>query len=91
MNDPFVHEQAKKFANRIKTEKKSSTERIHRAYLLLYGRIPTKQEVSAATDYLVKVSDKLKATGAPADQVSAKAWESLSRALFLSNEFVYVE
>jgi hypothetical protein len=91
MNDPFVHAQAKKFAERIKNEKNADPARIHHAYLLLYGGSPSAEEVTATTDYLAKVSDKLKATGTPADQASAKAWESLSRALFLSNEFVYVD
>lgn len=94
MNDPFVHTQAKKFAERMVAEKNgknSGIEPIHHAYLVLYGRIPSNEEVAAATDYLTKVSDKLKTTGTPADQLRAKAWESLSRALFLSNEFVYLD
>jgi hypothetical protein len=91
MNDPLVHEQAKKFAARVLTEAKDDASRITRAYALLYGREPTKDEVAAATDYLAKVRDKLTASGTPTDQQPAKAWESLARALFLSNEFVYVD
>ena len=56
MNDPFVHAQAKKFAERIAGEngKNPSTDRIHHAYLLLYGRPPNKEEINAAMNYLAK-------------------------------------
>jgi hypothetical protein len=42
--------------------------------------------VTAAQDYLAKVTEKL--TG---ERATEAAWESLARALFLSNEFVYVD
>jgi hypothetical protein len=82
MNDPFVHAQAKAFAARIQKESNDDAARIERAHVLLYGRAATDDEVKAATEYLAKVT-KLKP--------SAVAWESLARALLLSNEFVYVE
>jgi hypothetical protein len=90
MNDPLVHEQAKKFAARVVAEAKDDATRIARAYVLLYGRPPTTDETAAATDYLAKVTAKL---GDPAKPLAASraAWESLARALFLSNEFVYVD
>ncbi|VTR93787.1 secreted protein containing duf1549 : Uncharacterized protein OS=Pedosphaera parvula (strain Ellin514) GN=Cflav_PD5224 PE=4 SV=1: PSCyt1: PSCyt2: PSD1 [Gemmata massiliana] len=91
MNDPFVHAQAKKFAERVCDESRNDTARIERAYTLLFGRAPTADEITAATDYLTKVRDKLKASGTPAGKLPAKAWESLARALFLSNEFVYLD
>jgi hypothetical protein len=86
MNDPFVHTQAKKFAARIKSEKESDTERIRQSYLLLYGRPPNSAEMNAATEYLSEVAKKI-----GGDRAADAAWESLSRALFLSNEFVYVD
>jgi len=91
MNDPFMHTQAKKFAERVRSESKDDASRIKRAYLLLYGRPPAAEEVTAATEYLAKVSEKLKESGTPTDRLNAKAWESLIRALFLSNEFVYLD
>jgi hypothetical protein len=91
MNDPFTHTQAKKFAERVRGEGKDDTTRIERAYLLLYGRPPSAEEETAAQEYLATVKDKLKANGTPTEQVPAKAWESLARALFLSNEFVYLD
>jgi hypothetical protein len=86
MNDPFVHAQAKGFAARLLTEEADNRRRIERAYALLFGRSPSADEATLAMDYLGRVRGKL----SQSDQ-SAKAWESLVRALFMSNEFVYVE
>jgi uncharacterized protein DUF1553/uncharacterized protein DUF1549/cytochrome c len=91
MNDPFVHARARDFARRILAERTDDPARIERAYVLLFGRPPTPEEVSAGREYLARVSNKLRSGGEPMDQVPAKALESLSRALFLSNEFVYVD
>jgi hypothetical protein len=89
MNDPLVHAQAKKFAARLRTEAKDDPARIHRAYMLLFGRHPSREETRAAEGYLNDVADKLKE--GTSEERAAKAWESLARALFLSNEFVYVD
>ena len=82
MNDPFVHAQAKRFAARVRAEADGDAARIERAYLLLYGRPPSASEATAAAQYLANVAKKV------GDEA---AWESLARALFLSNEFVYVD
>jgi hypothetical protein len=87
LNDPFVHEQAKKFAARVLAEDEAV--RVERAYVLLFGRPPTSDEVTVATEYLAKVTAKLGER--PGLSRPSAAWESLARALFLSNEFVYVD
>ncbi len=79
MNDPFVHAHAKAFAGRVQKEGKDDAARVTRAFVLLYGRVPTDDEVKATTEYVAKLGG------------TDRAWESLTRALFLSNEFVYVE
>jgi len=86
MNDPFVHAQAQKFAARVLADGKDDAARIERAYLLLFGRPPTIEETTAAKDYLAKVAAKLAGSSNP-----SIAWESLARALFMSNEFVYLD
>jgi hypothetical protein len=89
MNDPLVHAQAKKFAARVRSAAKDDPARIDRAYLLLFGRPSSPAEQDAAQDYLADVGGRLKS--ASTEERSAKAWESLARALFLSNEFVYLD
>jgi hypothetical protein len=86
MNDPFVHAQAKKFAARVRGEASDDSQRIQRAYLLLFGRPPIAGEVTAAKEYLAAIARKV-----GGDHATEAAWESLARALFLSNEFVYLD
>ena len=50
MNDPFVHAQAKQFADAAAgASGRTTPARIERAYLLLFGRPPTADETTAAT------------------------------------------
>jgi Protein of unknown function (DUF1553)/Protein of unknown function (DUF1549)/Planctomycete cytochrome C len=91
MNDPFVHARAREFARRLLAERTDDPARIDWGYQLLFGRPPTAEEVVAGRGQLTRVTDKLRSGGVPTDQLPAKAWESLARALFLSNEFVYVD
>jgi hypothetical protein len=78
MNDPFVHEQARRFAARIMAERRDDGQRIERAFVLLFGRPPEAAEAAAVREYLAKLGP------------GARAWESVARALFIENEFVYV-
>jgi hypothetical protein len=88
MNNPFVHETARKFAARMLAERPDDGKRVERAYVLLFGRPPSAGEAAAARDYLKQARAKLGKV--PAKERDAKAWESLARALFMCNEFVYV-
>ena len=90
MNDPFVRDQAGKFAARLLREDGDASRRLERAYLLAFGRPPSADEQAAAQEYLHRIADKLAGKGSP-EQQAAQAWTSLVRALLLSNEFVYVE
>ncbi len=90
MNDPFVHEQARKFAAKLMTEQTGDTERIERAFLDALGRPPTDAEASQTRDYLTAIGDRLRTSGVSSDQLAARTWESFARALFMSSEFVYV-
>jgi hypothetical protein len=56
--------------------------RVDRAYRLLFARPPADAEAAAASAYLSRVREKANTDA---------AWESLARALLLSNEFVYAE
>jgi mono/diheme cytochrome c family protein/tetratricopeptide (TPR) repeat protein len=90
MNDPFVHEQSRRFAARLLGEGKDDAGRIERAFLLVFGRQPTSDEREQASDYLKQVSQQLRAIGVPSEQQAARALESFARVLFISSEFVYV-
>jgi hypothetical protein len=74
LNDPFVLDQADRFATRVKKEAGAETaDQIRRAFRLALGRSPALTELSAA--------EKL---------VREHGLALLCRALFNANEFIYV-
>jgi hypothetical protein len=90
MNDPFVHEQARGLAARLLREEKTDAARIERAFVLTFARPPSAEERKRTMKFLDQVSGKLHGAGLSADETRTRAWESVARALFMSNEFVYV-
>jgi hypothetical protein len=90
MNDPFVHDQARKFAARLLAERPTDGERIDRAYRLALGRPPSSDERTMGETYLSRVRAKLQDARTPTAQQTVMAWESYVRALLMTNEFVYV-
>jgi mono/diheme cytochrome c family protein len=91
MNSPFVHQQAKKLAERVLADRPDDAGRTERVYQLALGRSATAEEQSEAKDYLARVREKLRTAGVPAEQHAARAWQSLVRGMFLTSEFIYVE
>jgi hypothetical protein len=90
MNDRFVHSQAKKLAARLVEEVREDDARVERAFVLMYGRPPRTDEFSASNDFVQNVHARLRKAGATPEAARVQAWESLARALFMSNEFLYV-
>jgi hypothetical protein len=75
LNDPFVLDQAERFAERVRREAGSVVPaQVRRSFRLAFGRPPTAIEAAAA--------EKL---------VEAHGLALLCRALFNANEFVYVQ
>jgi mono/diheme cytochrome c family protein len=90
MNDPFVHEQARKLAARLMAERTDSQERIDRAFRLAFGRPASAQEYEQAMDYLAEVRGRLRAQRVTEQELVPRTWESFARVIFMSSEFVYV-
>jgi len=92
MNDPFVHARASGLARRLHAERSENVSRIELAYVLLFGRPPTAEELRTSRRYLGRVFEKLRSDGVlTTEQVTQQTWESFARGLMLSNEFVYVD
>jgi hypothetical protein len=91
MNDPFVHQQAEKFADRILHEASDDAARTERAYLLLVGRLPDQAEQAASLQFLAHARGLLKESSASQAELDGGAWRSHARALLLMNEFVYID
>jgi hypothetical protein len=82
LNDPLVHEQSRKVAERIVKASNDDQSRIHHAYELLFARLSDEEETAVASQFLAKASKSV-----PQDE----AWRSLVRMLFRLNEFVYLD
>jgi hypothetical protein len=91
LNDPFVHEQAAAFAGRLIDGFKDDTQRLERAYEMVYARGPGDQETQVALDYLNQIEARYKAAGSDNADPRRMAWESLCRAMLRSNEFLFVD
>jgi mono/diheme cytochrome c family protein len=82
LNDPFVHDQAKAFAERIRASRSVDRDRIDWAYRTALGRPSTPEERDRAESFLKRAAD-----GGDAET----AWEAFARTMYRLNEFVYVE
>lgn len=83
LNDPLVHEQAGRIAERLIQHASDPAERVKFAYELLFARPPTPDEWQAATRFLAAAQQSL-----PAPH---EAWSAYVRVLLRLNEFVYLD
>ena len=91
LNSAFVHQKANGFANSLLNASNVSQDRIESAYLRVFGRRPTDDEVAKCTAFIDRYVQSLEAEGVPIDRREVEAWSSLVRALFAANEFFYVD
>jgi mono/diheme cytochrome c family protein len=91
MNDPFAHEQAEQFADRLLREAGDDRRRIDLAHQLAFGRKARRDEIADGLGYLGKFRERLHELKVPGEEQSLKAWSSYARALLGSNEFLSVD
>src|SRR5215216_6544409 len=61
LNDPFVHEQSRRFAQRLLAERCEDSERLRLAYTLAFARPPESDETADALEFLGAAREKLTA------------------------------
>jgi hypothetical protein len=83
LNNPFVVQQAERWAKRVCGEDADPAGRVRRMYAAAFTRPPTAAEVGTATAF---VAEQV-ASGATEPQ----AWAALAHALLNAKEFVFVE
>jgi hypothetical protein len=83
MNSPFMVARAKAFAQRLKNEGRTTDEKIKRAYLLLYGRPVTDEELKLGRAFV-----KSEASAADA---GLNAWQQYAQVLLSAGETMYWE
>lgn len=91
LNDPFVHDQARHFAQRLIASRTDTAARLGLAYQTALGRSPDATERASATRFLAELQDTLPAKDRSAEAPELAAWEALARVLFRLNEFVYLD
>ena len=86
LNDPFVHSQSGRLAERISGMGLDDQTKISQAYALLFSRAPTAEEAGASLRFL---KDARASVGG--SDAEPEAWRSYLRALFRLNELVYLD
>lgn len=76
MNDPFVHQQAERWANQVLSQAGSTRERIASMYRIALARMPTEEEISRCSAFVERGGD-------------LSAWTDLAHALFNLKEFIF--
>jgi hypothetical protein len=92
MNDPFVAEQAQRWAESVLAEQggsDSSQERVRRMYLAAFGREPAAAEIQAALAFLTRQASEY-GPSSPADR-DDRAWADLAHVLLNVKELLFVE
>jgi hypothetical protein len=84
LNGPLIRQQSVALARRLLAGPPCGVEdRVRRAYLLVYGRPATADEVRDAADFL--------APAGPTYPVTEAAWQQYAQVLLGSNEFLFVD
>jgi hypothetical protein len=85
LNSEFLTERAKKFSQAMLDPKDLTDEiRIKLAYLRILNRPATEEEVIQARNYVTSLKEKY-------SKSAIDAWQSFSRILMASNEFIYLD
>jgi hypothetical protein len=88
LNDPLVHQQALKVAERVRSAAADDQGRVAIGYQRLFARPPQPAETRAALDFLAASRTRLGATG---ERLELDAWAALVRVWFRLNEFAYLD
>lgn len=89
LNNPFVLRSADATAEKLLAKTVNREERIHAAYLRIYGRPPQKSEVVRALDFLEVFQKQIASTITKEDAADRELWSAFCQALFASAEFQY--
>lgn len=81
MNDPFVHQQSRLWAQRTLQAEKTTEQRLERMYLQAFSRKPSASEVQQCKDHLALAIQ---------GESELEAWCSLAHAFWNIKEFVWV-
>ena len=92
LNNEWVHQRAALFAQRLIRERDNDEARLRLAFELALGRPPSSEDTEIAKTFMQTIRPKL-ATDEETSQaaVDSECWTSFARALFRTNEFLYID
>jgi hypothetical protein len=91
MNDPFVVEQARRWAERVLARPDlDARERIERIYRAAFARSPSDAETSAALAFLKQQAALI---GVPSEEAESdpRVWADLCHVMFNVKEFIFIK
>ncbi|MEM9481908.1 MAG: PSD1 and planctomycete cytochrome C domain-containing protein, partial [Verrucomicrobiota bacterium] len=90
MNNDFVIQQAEWMARRIIEEAESDRDRFTLAFLIAYGRPPTKAEIDASTNFFREFRPEAERRSGRRDNAAFLAFSTFCQSLLASAEFRYI-
>ena len=90
LNDPFVHEQAKTWADSLLSKPGTTEERLHRVYEQALSRKATAEELETWRTFQRKQGE-LFGISATAAENDPRIWLDICHLMFNSKEFLFVE
>ncbi len=89
LNDPFISEQASKWANQLIKEQDSFEERVDKIYMRAFSRLPLDHEVEQARGFFVEQKNLLENELA-VNQMEFELWKSYCHTIYNSKEFLFL-
>ncbi|MEM0898136.1 MAG: DUF1553 domain-containing protein, partial [Verrucomicrobiota bacterium] len=90
MNNEFVIQQSEWMARRIISEVKSDRDRFTLAFLIAYGRPPTKGEIDASSNFFREFKPEAARRAGQRDKANFLAFSTFCQSLLASAEFRYI-
>ena len=91
MNDPFLHAQSLRFAERLIAAAREEQQRITCAFQWALARPPDSNEQERSAAFLASYRRELVSCGVSATEIQRVAWAAFARTLFARNDFLFVD
>jgi hypothetical protein len=91
LNNPFIVEQSRRFAERLKAAAVEQSERIRLAYRHAFSRAPSADELQQAEDFIRETDLALASSQSDGAKDQSDTWAAFCQTLLVSNELRYVD
>ena len=91
MNDPFVHDESSRFAERLIAKSTNESQRIASAFEQAFARPPDAEEREQSAQFLATYRRELAPSESTAEGIVKMSWAAFARTLFARNEFLFID